>query len=83
MGFMASGGQFHDGNASHRADQKQSSFPRWPYSYNTNWVTAVVCMIVSKEVIRKATVRVDTPLECLGCTSSPRYHVDRLHMYIN
>ena len=83
MGFMASGGEFFDGNASHRADQKQSSLPRSPYSNSTNWVTAVVCMSVAKKFIRKATVRVHALMECLGCTSSPRYHVDRLHMYIN
>ena len=62
-GFMAAGGGFHDGNASHWWDQKHPSFPSQTCSENTNWKTTNVHMSVEKEAIRKTTVRVNDPLE--------------------
>ena len=40
-------------------------------------------MSVAEEAIRKATGRVNAPLECWECTNSPIYHVDRFHSYRN
>ena len=40
-------------------------------------------MSVSKEAIRKSTGRVNSPLECWGCSNSPIYHADRFYMYRN
>ena len=40
-------------------------------------------MNVVEESIRKAAGRVDSPLECWGCTNYPIYHADRLHAYRN
>ena len=40
-------------------------------------------MTVAEEAIRKATVRVNTPLELWGCTNSNRYHADRFQTYRN
>ena len=42
-----------------------------------------MCMIVSEETIRKATVMVNAPMKSQGCTNSPIYHVDRFHTYSN
>ena len=42
-----------------------------------------MCMGVAAEGIIKVTCRVNAPLECWGCTNSPRYHVERLHTYRN
>ena len=62
---------------------KCSSFPSLPGTENTNWDTAAVYMRVSEYSIRKETGRFNTPLECWGCTNSPRYHADRFHTYRN
>ena len=62
MGFMASEGEFHDGNDAHWADQKQTSFTSPTNSENTNWETAEVCMSVAQEATRKATCRINYPL---------------------
>ena len=83
MVFIASGGGFNHGNDSHWLDQKLPSFPRSTYSDNTNWGAVDVCMSVSEEAIRKAAVRVNTPLECWRWTNSSRYHEYRFHAYIN
>ena len=83
MVFTASGGEFHDGNASHWADQKQPYFSSSAYSDNTKWETADVCICVSKETVTKEKGRVNAPLECWGCTNSPIYHADRFQRYIN
>ena len=40
-------------------------------------------MSVVEEAVRKAKGRVNAPLECWGCTNSPRYHADRFHTYRN
>ena len=40
-------------------------------------------MSVEEDAIIKATVRVNAPLECWGCTNSPRYYTDRFHTYRN
>ena len=40
-------------------------------------------MGVYEESIIKATGRFNTPVECLGCTKSPRYYAARFHIYIN
>ena len=37
----------------------------------------------AEEAIRKATGKVNTPLECWGCNNSPIYHADRFHIYRN
>ena len=83
MGFMDVGGGFHDGNASHSCNQKHTSYPSHIFSENTNWQTASVHTSVTKEAIRKATGRVNDPLEFLVCTNSPRYHANRFHTYRN
>ena len=36
-------------------------------------------MSVAEEAIRKATGRVNAPLDCWGCTNFPRYHAYRFH----
>ena len=71
MRLMSSGEEFHDENASHLAYQKQTSFTRSTYSENTNWETASMCMSLEKESIRKATGRVNTPMECWGRNKPP------------
>ena len=81
MGFRASGGIFNDENAYDWWDQKHPSFTNQTCSENTNWKAAAVCMSVDEEAIRKATGRVNSPLECWGCTNSPIYHANRLHTY--
>ena len=48
MGFVESGGEFHDGNTYHWADQKHPSFTRSTYLYNTNWETADVWTSMAK-----------------------------------
>ena len=84
MGFMASGGYSCEyRNASHWLDHNYPSFTIPNFSENNNWETADVFMSVDKNVIRNATGRVDAPLECCGCTNSPRYHVERFHTYRN
>ena len=83
MGFMASGGGFQDGNASHWWNQKHPSFPNQTCSENTNWETAAVHMSVAEEAIRKSTNRGNAPLECWGCTNSPINHTDRFHIFRN
>ena len=40
-------------------------------------------MSVAEEVIRKETGIINSPLRCLGCTNSLRYHADKFHMYRN
>ena len=40
-------------------------------------------MSVAEEAIRNITVRVNTLMECWGCTNSPRYHASRFHTYRN
>ena len=40
-------------------------------------------MSVAEEAIRKATGRVNAPMECWGCTNYPRYHADKFHTYRN
>ena len=40
-------------------------------------------MSVAEEAIRKATGRVNAPMECWGCTNSPIYHAYRFHTYRN
>ena len=42
-----------------------------------------VCMSMDEEAIRNETVRFKSPMECWGCTNSPRYHADRFHTYRN
>ena len=64
--FMASGGEFHDGNSYHWAYQKQPSFTGSNYSDNTRWEIVAGYMSVAEEDIRKATGRVNTPLEYWG-----------------
>ena len=83
MGFMAAGGRFNDGNASHWWDQKHTSFPIHNSSENTNWETSVVHMSVTEEATRKAKNRFNAPLEFCGCTNSPIYHTDRFQTYRN
>ena len=83
MGFMASGGRFNDGNTSNWLYQKRPSFPNQTFSENTNWDTASVCISVAKEATRKATGRVNAPLEFWGCNNSPIYNADRFHTYSN
>ena len=70
--LMSSGGEFHDGNYSHWADQKNPSFTRSTYSYNTNWETAAMYISVAEEATRKETGRVNYPLECWGFNNSTR-----------
>ena len=81
MGFMASVVEFHDGNNSHWADQKQPSFTSSNYPDNTNWETAAVCMSVDKQEIRKATGRVNATLKCWEFTKTPSYHDNRFQTY--
>ena len=83
MVFMASGGEFHDGNAAYWAYQKQPSFPSSTYSDNTKWETAAMFMGVDKDAIRKATGKFNAPLEFWGFTNSPRYHAERFYTYRN
>ena len=64
MVFMASGGGFHDENDSQWWNQKHTSFTNHNFSENIYWDTAAVCVSVAKEAIRKATGRVNDPLEC-------------------
>ena len=40
-------------------------------------------MGVAEEAIINSTGRVEAPLECWGCTNSPRYHADRFYTYRN
>ena len=71
-GFIASGGEYHEArNFSHWLDQKCPSFNIQTYLENTIWETVAVHMSVSKEAIRKATGRVNAPLEWWGCTNPP------------
>ena len=69
MGFMASVGVYHDGNASCWWCQKKPSFTNQHMlvqgyvSDNTNWETVDVHMSVPEESIRKATCMGDAPLE--------------------
>ena len=83
MVIMASGGVFNYGNSSNWWNQRHHSFPNQTCSENTNWETAVVCMSVAEEAIKKATGRVNALLNCWGCTTSPIYHADRFHTYRN
>ena len=83
MVFVVAGGGFHDGNASHWWDQKHHLFPSHIFSENTNWETAAIHISVAEQAIRKATGRVNAPLECWGCTNSPIYHAYRFHTYRN
>ena len=62
MGFMAEGGEFHDGNVYHCWEKKHPSFPSYTFSEGTNWETAAVNMSVAEDAIRKSTVRVNAPL---------------------
>ena len=62
MGFMATGGVFHDENVSHWWDQKHPLFTSNTCSENTIWETAAVHMSVSEEVIKKEVGRVNAPL---------------------
>ena len=81
--FMDSEGLFHDVNASHWWDQKHPAFTIHNCSENNNWETAAVYMSVAEESTRKATGRVNAPMEWWGFTNSPRYHADRFHNYRN
>ena len=64
MGFMASGGEFHESrNDSRWLYQKHPSFPILTGSDNSKWDTASVFMSVAEVSIRKATCRVNTSLE--------------------
>ena len=40
-------------------------------------------MSVTEEAIRKAIGRFNAPMECWGCTNSPRYNTDRFRVYRN
>ena len=40
-------------------------------------------MSVYKEAIWNAKGRVNTSVECWGCTNSPKSHAERFHTYIN
>ena len=51
--------------------------PDFPREYQLEYCGRVY------EAIRKATGRVNAPLECWGFTNSPRYHVERFHTYRN
>ena len=84
MGFMVSGEEYYEaGNYSHCLDQKHTSFTSPTSLENINWETADMCISVAKETIRKATGRVNPPLECWGCTNPPRYHGDWFQTYMN
>ena len=64
-------------------DQKHSSFPSLTRTCNSRCDTAAVCISVSEEDTRKATGKVNAPLEWWGCKNYPRYHVERFHTYRN
>ena len=64
-------------------EHKSSYLPSPTGTKNTRWETAAVCISVAEDSIRKATDRFNTPLECWGCTNSPRYHAERFHTYRN
>ena len=40
-------------------------------------------MSMDEESTIKATCRYNAPVECWGCTDSPRYHADKFHIYRN
>ena len=64
MRLMDSGKKYHEArNYYHQLYQKQPSFHIPTCSENTNWDTAAMNMSLDEEAIRKATDRVDAPLE--------------------
>ena len=83
MIFMAAGGLFNDGNASHWRDHKHPSFISQTCSENTNWENADIHMSVAEEAIRKEIGRVNAPLEFWCCTNSHIYHAYRFQTYRN
>ena len=84
MVFMASGGEIKVSEKTPPwMDQKRSSLPSLTGTENTNRDTADVCMIVAEEAIRKETCRLNTPVECWGCTNPPIYHEENFHTYRN
>ena len=70
-------------NASPQMDLERSYLPSPTGTNNIMWETASVCMSMDEEAIRKSIGRFNTPVECWGCTNSPRYHADRFHTYRN
>ena len=84
MGFMASGGEIQvSKNTTPWMDRKRSYLPSLTDINNTNWETASMYTSVAEEATRKAKSRFKNPVECWGCTNSPRYHADMFHTYRN
>ena len=81
---MALGGKVQvSENTSPLMDQNLSSFTSLTGTNNTNWETTDMHISVAEDTIRKATGRLNTPLECWGCTISPIYHAERFYTYRN
>ena len=70
-------------NKSSCMDQKSSSFSYPTGTENSRWETSEVCRSVDEESTRKAKDRVNTSLECWGCTNSPRYNAESFQTYRN
>ena len=84
MGFMASGGEIQvSKNTTPWMDRKRSYLPSLTDINNTNWETASMYTSVAEEATRKAKSRFKNPVECWGCTNSPRYHAYMFHTYRN
>ena len=84
MGFMVLGKEIQGSeNVSPQMDWKRSFSPYRTGTDNTRWKTETIHIIMAEEAIRNATKRFNSPVEYLGCTNSPRYHVDRLHTHRN
>ena len=75
MGIMDSSGEIcGEGNAFNCMDQKNPKLTSLTATFNNMWENAYVGMIVDKEEIIKETGRANAPLECWGCTNTPRNH---------
>ena len=62
---------------------KRSHLPSLTGTKNTKWKTTDVHISAAEYSIIKATGRFNTPVECWGCTNSPKYDADRFCMYRN